>query len=80
LAAEGLVTIIPNRGATVTERSIEELEELQFIRRMLEGAAARRGPSFSNVMADAAQRSAIRMALRCAAFTPLYIAHFHSRR
>ncbi|HSG18564.1 MAG TPA: GntR family transcriptional regulator [Anaerolineae bacterium] len=43
LAAEGLVTIIPNRGATVTERSIEELEELQFIRRMLEGAAARRG-------------------------------------
>lgn len=43
LAAEGLVTIIPNRAATVTERSIEELEELQFIRRMLEGAAARRG-------------------------------------
>ena len=42
LAAEGLVTIIPNRGAIVTERSIEELDELQFIRRMLEGAAARR--------------------------------------
>ncbi len=43
LAAEGLVTIIPNRGTVVTERSIEELDELQFIRRMLEGAAARRG-------------------------------------
>jgi DNA-binding GntR family transcriptional regulator len=43
LAAEGLVTIIPNRGASVTKRSIKELEELQFIRRMLEGAAARRG-------------------------------------
>jgi DNA-binding GntR family transcriptional regulator len=42
LAAEGLVTIIPNRGAIVTERSIQELDELQFIRRMLEGAAARR--------------------------------------
>jgi DNA-binding GntR family transcriptional regulator len=45
LAAEGLVTIIPNRGAIVTKRSIEELEELQFIRRILEGAAARRGAS-----------------------------------
>jgi DNA-binding GntR family transcriptional regulator len=43
LAAEGLVTIIPNQGAVVTERSIEELDELQFIRRTLEGAAARRG-------------------------------------
>lgn len=42
LAAEGLVTIIPNRGAIVTKRSIEELDELQFIRRMLEGTAARR--------------------------------------
>jgi DNA-binding GntR family transcriptional regulator len=42
LAAEGLVTLIPNRGAMVTERSLQELDELQFIRRMLEGAAARR--------------------------------------
>jgi DNA-binding GntR family transcriptional regulator len=42
LAAEGLVTIIPNRGTTVTERSIEELDELHFIRSTLEGAAARR--------------------------------------
>jgi DNA-binding GntR family transcriptional regulator len=43
LAAEELVTIMPNRGAVVTERSIEELDELQFIRTLLEGAAARRG-------------------------------------
>ena len=42
LAAEGLVTIIPNRGAMVTERSIEELEELQFMRCLLEGVAAKR--------------------------------------
>jgi len=43
LAAEGLITIIPNRGVVVTERSIGELKELQFIRGLLEGAAARRG-------------------------------------
>lgn len=43
LAAEGLVTIVPNRGAVVTERSLAELEELQFIRRLLEGTAAKRG-------------------------------------
>lgn len=42
LAAEGLVTIFPNRGAIVTERSIQELEELLYIRSKLEGAAARR--------------------------------------
>lgn len=43
LVAEGLVTIVPKRGARVTKRSITELEELQFIRALLEGAAARRG-------------------------------------
>lgn len=49
LAAEGLVTTIPNRGAVVTERSLEELGELQFIRRLLEGAAARRAaPEMDN--------------------------------
>jgi DNA-binding GntR family transcriptional regulator len=42
LRAEGLVTIIPNRGAIVTERSLSELEELYFIRKVLEGAAAER--------------------------------------
>ena len=42
LAAEELVTNIPHRGAVVSERSLEELEELLFIRGMLEGAAARR--------------------------------------
>lgn len=42
LAAEELVTIIPHRGVVVTERSLAELEELFFMRAMLEGAAARR--------------------------------------
>ena len=42
LAAEELVTNIPHRGAVVSERSLEELEELLFIQGMLEGAAARR--------------------------------------
>ena len=30
LDAEGLITLIPNRGAIVTERSMAELEELYF--------------------------------------------------
>jgi DNA-binding GntR family transcriptional regulator len=42
LGAEGLVTIIPNRSAVVTERSLQELEELYFIRVVLEGAAVER--------------------------------------
>ena len=42
LAAEELVTNIPHRGAVVTERTLEELEELIFIRALLEGAAAKR--------------------------------------
>ncbi|MFK7802602.1 MAG: GntR family transcriptional regulator [Anaerolineae bacterium] len=42
LAAEELVTIVAHRGVVVTERTAEELEELLFIRSMLEGAATRR--------------------------------------
>lgn len=42
LAAEELVTIVAHRGVVVTERTPAELEELLFIRSMLEGAAARR--------------------------------------
>ena len=42
LAAEELVTHYPHRGAVVTERSVDELKELLFIRSILEGAAARR--------------------------------------
>lgn len=42
LTAEGLVTIYPHRGAFVTERSPTEIEELHFIRGVLEGAAIRR--------------------------------------
>ena len=43
LAAEELVTNFAHRGVVVTERTVEELEELLFMRMMLEGAAAKRG-------------------------------------
>jgi DNA-binding GntR family transcriptional regulator len=42
LAAEELITHVPHRGAVVTVRSIAELEQLLFIRSLLEGAAAKR--------------------------------------
>lgn len=42
LSAEGLVTTIPNRSAVVTERTLQELEELYFIRGVLEGVAVER--------------------------------------
>jgi DNA-binding GntR family transcriptional regulator len=42
LAAEELITHTPHRGAVVTERSLDELKELLFIRSLLEGAAAKR--------------------------------------
>jgi DNA-binding GntR family transcriptional regulator len=42
LDAEGLITMIPNRGAIVTKRTKNELEELYYIRRLLEGAAVER--------------------------------------
>jgi len=45
LDAEGLVTMIPNRGAIVTERTVAEVSELYFIRSVLEGAAAERAAS-----------------------------------
>lgn len=37
LEAEGLVTIIPRRGAFVTESSIADLDELYFARTLIEG-------------------------------------------
>ena len=43
LAAEELVTIVAHRGVVVSERTVDELKELLFIRMMLEGAAAHRG-------------------------------------
>ena len=42
LDAEGLITLIPNRGAVVTERSLPELEELYFTRKAIEGLAIQR--------------------------------------
>lgn len=41
LAAEGLVDVIPHRGAAVAELSVDELEEIFLIRSTLEGMAAR---------------------------------------
>ena len=43
LAAEGLVKVIPHRGAVVTQLSFEELEEVFLMRAALEGLAARLG-------------------------------------
>lgn len=42
LTAEDLVTHYPHRGTVVTERTVDELKELLFVRQLLEGAAARR--------------------------------------
>ncbi len=41
LAAEGLVVVQPHRGFTVAELSADELEEIYFLRGILEGMAAR---------------------------------------
>lgn len=41
LAAEGLIEVYPHRGAVVAEISPEELEEIYFLRGVLEGMAAR---------------------------------------
>ena len=43
LAAEGLVKVIPHRGAVVTQLSFEELEEVFLMRAAVEGLAARLG-------------------------------------
>jgi DNA-binding GntR family transcriptional regulator len=42
LTAEGLVTHYRHRGTVVTERTVDELKELLFIRQLLEAAATRR--------------------------------------
>ena len=42
LASEGLVTLLPNRGATVPHLSSEELEELYALGASLESMAAKR--------------------------------------
>jgi len=39
LEAEGLVTITPRRGAFVTEISLDDLDELYFTRKLIEGEA-----------------------------------------
>jgi DNA-binding GntR family transcriptional regulator len=41
LNSEGLVELIPNRGATVAQPSIEDIEEMFFVMSLLEGTCAR---------------------------------------
>lgn len=41
LESEGLISVVPNRGAVVRELSTEEIEDLYAIRAVLEGLAAR---------------------------------------
>lgn len=41
LAAEELVKVYPHRGAVVAELSLEEIEEIYFLRGVLEGTAVR---------------------------------------
>jgi len=53
LASEGLVELVPNRGATVRRLSRKELTEHFQIRELLEGLAARLA---ATAAADAAQR------------------------
>ncbi|WP_236790865.1 GntR family transcriptional regulator [Amycolatopsis sp. GM8] len=50
LSVEGLVTLVPHRGAVVTDWGPEEYDDLLRIRAMVEGAAAR----FAATRADAA--------------------------
>lgn len=45
LEVEGLVEVLPHRGARVTEWSREDLEEIYDLRKMLEAFAARRAAS-----------------------------------
>jgi DNA-binding GntR family transcriptional regulator len=54
LETRGLVAIAPQRGARVTELSLEEVEQLFEIRAVLVGLAARRAAASMN--ADMAQR------------------------
>jgi len=42
LAAEGILTMVPHKGALVTELSTEQLKELHEIRGFLEGQAAKK--------------------------------------
>ena len=44
LAAEGLVTVIPNKGTVVTSVSAEEARQLYQVRSALEGLAGRCSP------------------------------------
>ena len=49
LAAEGLITMVPHKGALVTELSVSQLKELHEVRGLLEGQAAKKAvPHLTN--------------------------------
>jgi DNA-binding GntR family transcriptional regulator len=62
LDAEGLITMRPNKGAVVKERTVEELSELYFIRGVLEGAAAERAAGHMDEQRLARMKSIIEAA------------------
>lgn len=59
LAAEKLITIVPNRGPSVASLSWAEAEEIYDVRAMLEGEAAFRAASRLGTEGIAAMRSAL---------------------
>lgn len=66
LGAEGLVSLVPNKGAVIRDLTVTEARELYRIREMLEGLSAR---LFAE-SADTAAKSALDVALQavCAAY------------
>jgi GntR family transcriptional regulator, trigonelline degradation regulator len=70
LAAEGLVTTIPNRGTVVAEVSIEEARQLYQVRSALEGLAGRLFVENATPAQRRALTSALRTVERAAAKDP----------
>lgn len=70
LAAEGLVTTIPNRGTVVTEVSPEEARQIYEVRSALEGLAGRLFVQHASETQRRSLASALRSAERAAAKSP----------
>lgn len=62
LDAEGMITIIPNKGAIVTVRTLEELSELYYIRGVLEGSAAERAAGHMDEQRIESMKAIIKLA------------------
>lgn len=70
LAAEGLVTTIPNKGTVVTEVSTEEARQIYQVRSALEGLAGRLFVQHASEAQRRSLASALRSAERAAARNP----------